>query len=223
MSIFDAEAKNYDKWYETPAGRFVDETETALAFGMFKPASGAHILDAGCGTGNFSLKLAKMGLKVTGVDFSEGMLKQAEKKMLEAKLPIEFEKGDLYRLNYEDESFDAVISMAAFEFLKEPQKAFKELMRVVKKGGRILIGTINRDSSWGELYQSEEFREHTVFRHAAFKTMDEMEALEPDCVLEKGYCLFVPPGAPETSFCREMEDKLSKTERGGYLCLLWKK
>lgn len=223
MSFFDIVARDYDAWYDTAQGGFVDETETALAFRMFSPIPGSRLLDAGCGTGNFSLKLAEMGVEVTGIDISEEMLSLARIKTGEAGYPVMYRKGDLYDLPFEDESFDAVFSMAAFEFIKEPRKAFDELMRVTKKGGTLLIGTIHGDSPWGELYQTEEFKEKTVFKHADFKTMDAMVDLCPEKVIDKGSCLFMPPTAPEEDFCWKVENSLSKTERGGYICLMWRK
>src|SRR6056297_173562 len=223
MSFFDIEAESYDQWYETPMGGFVDETETALAFRLFNPVPGSELLDAGCGTGNFSLKLAEKGVMVTGVDISEEMMSIAKRKTAEAGFSIDYKYGDLYELPFGDESFDAVFSMAAFEFIKEPQKAFDELMRVVKKGGILMIGTINGDSTWGELYKTKVFKEKTVFKHADFKTMDEMETLCPEKLIDKGACLFMPPSATEKDFCWEVENTLSKDERGGYICLMWKK
>ncbi|MBK5252825.1 MAG: class I SAM-dependent methyltransferase [Peptostreptococcaceae bacterium] len=223
MSFFDIEAQKYDAWYDTTQGGFVDETETALAFSMFSPMPGSKLLDAGCGTGNFSLKLAEKGVRVTGIDISEEMMSVARIKTEKAGFDVEYRLGNLYCLPFEDESFDAVFSMAAFEFIKEPQKAFDELMRVTKNGGTLMIGTINGDSPWGELYKTKEFKEKTVFKHADFKAMEDMEVLCPEKLVDKGACLFMPPTAPEKDFCWESENSLSNKERGGYICLMWKK
>ena len=77
MTFFDEIVDRYDNWYQSPLGRFADDVETRLAFDLFKPLKGMKILDAGCGTGNFSIKLAEAGAFVTrnrGVKFSNSSL-----------------------------------------------------------------------------------------------------------------------------------------------------
>lgn len=223
MAVFDAEATKYDQWYETKLGRFVDEVETKLAFSLFLPKPGMKILDVGCGTGNFSIKLAKMGCEVVGIDISDEMLTKARKKSRDLGMNIEFYNMDIYDLKFEEETFDGVFSMAAFEFIKEPQKAYEEMFRVLKKNGELLIGTIHRDSSWGSLYMSDEFQKNTVFKYASFKSMEELTQLDSKRLKAKGECLFIPPNAPDEVINMEQEREYSKKERGGYICALWKK
>jgi ubiquinone/menaquinone biosynthesis C-methylase UbiE len=223
MRIFDDEANSYDSWYESKMGAFADEVQTQLAFRLFKPKKGMHVLDVGCGTGNFSIKLAKMGLKVTGIDVSDNMLKVAENKAKAEGLNIDFFNMDAHDMRFKDNSFDGVISMAVIEFIDKPERTLKEMFRVVKKGGRILIGTINRDSKWGELYLSKEFRENSVFKYAFFKTMDELMKLYPEKPIGIGWCLFIPPDLPEDKISMDAEKQLSTTERGGFICALWVK
>ena len=223
MSIFDPEAKTYDIWYDTKMGAFADMVQTKLAFELFEPKKGMHVLDVGCGTGNFSIKLAKMGLKVTGIDVSVNMLNVAESKAKAEGLEIDFINMDARDIKFEDNYFDGVISMAMLEFIREPSTVLREMFRVVKKSGRILMGTINRDSKWGDLYLSEEFRENSVFKHASLKTIDELIKLHPEKPKATGQCLFIPPGMPEDRISLETERELAATERGGFICALWVK
>ncbi len=223
MAVFDKEAASYDDWYKTKMGNFIDEVETNLAFRLFKPTEGMKVLDIGCGTGNFSIKLAKMGCEVIGIDVSNEMLERAKIKAKEENLDIKFYNMDVYNINFKDESFDAVFSMAAFEFIKEPQKAINEIFRVAKRGSQILIGTINKDSKWGELYLRDSFREDSVFSHADFKTMDDLKSLNPEHLIDTGECLFIPPNIDEEEINIEKEKELSSRERGGFICALWKK
>ncbi|MTI66528.1 MAG: class I SAM-dependent methyltransferase [Firmicutes bacterium] len=222
MAYFDKEAKEYDNWYNTIKGDFVDKVETKLALSMFNIKRGMKVLDIGCGTGNFSIKLAKMGCNVIGIDVSEDMLKEAEKKALDEGLNIEFKKMDVYNLDF-DEKFDAVFSMAAFEFIKDTKKALDEMFRVVKNGGQILVGTINKDSKWGEFYLSDEIRKISVFKYADFKTLDNLINYKKESLISTGECLFIPPIAKEEDFNLKNEKKLSTKERGGFICALWEK
>lgn len=223
MAVFDRESKEYDQWYESTMGQFVDEVETKLAFRMLKPKKGMKVLDVGCGTGNFSIKLAKMGCDVVGIDLSEEMLKIAKDKAKKEELAIAFHNMDVYHLDFPDNEFDAVFSMAAFEFIKDPNRAYGEMYRVLKPGGQMLIGTINKNSSWGRLYLSKEFQENTVFQYADFKTKEEMEELDQDHLMDSKECLFVPPDSDEEEFTMEREQALSQKERGGFICTLYQK
>ena len=223
MAVFDSIAGSYDSWYESKLGTFVDKVETDLAFKLFKVKKGMKVLDIGCGTGNFSIKLAEMGCEVVAVDVSEDMLDIARKKVHDKGLAIELRFMDVYSLEFKDECFDAVFSMAAFEFIKEPEKAMGEIFRVVKKGGQVLIGTINRDSEWGELYLSKEFQQNTVFKHADFKTLDDMKKWRRENLFAAGQCLFITPNSTEDEINMEKERELSANGRGGYICAMWVK
>lgn len=223
MAIFDDKAIDYDVWYKNKMGKFADDVETKLAFSVFTPTEGMRVLDVGCGTGNFSIKLAEMGCKVIGVDVSEEMLKIAREKIREKGLNIEFHQIDVYDISFNDNEFDAVFSMAAFEFIKEPKQAYNEMFRVLKPGGQLLIGTIHRDSSWGKLYMSKSFQESTIFKYADFKSLEELEALDKKNLVSSGECLFIPPDALEQDITMEKEEQLSKTEGGGFICALWRK
>jgi len=223
MAVFDIIAKGYDEWYKGGIGKFADEAETRLAFDLFSPKKNYRVLDVGCGTGNFSLKLAARGCRVTGIDLSEGMLEVARKKAEEIKPEVLFKPMDVYNLGFPDNHFDGVFSMAAFEFIAEPAKAYSEMFRVLKPGGSLLIGTINPESKWGELYLSEDFRKNSVFKYASFTTMEELKGLDRENLKKAGECLFLPPDVSPGSISWDEEKRLSTTERGGFICALWEK
>ena len=224
MALFDKEAENYDNWYETKMGEFVDKVETDCAFSLFQPEPGMNILDVGCGTGNFSIKMARKGANVTGIDISEKMLEIARNRASQEELTIEFKKMDSQSLMFPDNFFDAVFSMATIEFLSNAQKMIEEMFRVCKKGGSIVLGTINKDSDWGRLYQDPEFQKNVpVFRHAYFKSPKDLSRIKQEYLVKIKECLFIPPDTPEIEISLENERKLSASNRGGFFCILWRK
>lgn len=223
MAVFDRKADDYDRWYGSKLGKFVDKVETELAFSLFEPVPGMKILDMGCGTGNFSVKLAEKGCKVFGIDISEEMLKKAREKAQKRNLDIEFYNMDVYNISFPDENFDGIFSMAAFEFIKEPQKAYDEMYRILKRNERLLIGTINRESKWGEFYISRSLKGNSIFKYADFKSMNDLKSLNSKEIINSGECLFLPPNVEENNITMEFERKLSYSENGGFICVLWKK
>lgn len=223
MADFDKKAPDYDAWYVTPMGALVDQLETDCAFRLFDVPAESLVLDAGCGTGNFSMKLAKKGNRVHGVDVSEPMLEVARNKVRSENVDITFHHMDVYKLDFPNETFDAVFSMAAFEFIEHPQDVLQEFFRVTKPGGHVLVGTITGDSSWGLQYRSQMERPDSVFHHAHFKTAEEMTTLFPDRLIDHETCVFFPPNAPDEALSLELEKEWSKKAKGAFVCVLWEK
>lgn len=221
MQIFDSEAETYDQWYETPLGKFVDSLETREIISLLHPTKGMNVLDAGCGTGNYSIKLARLGCLVTGVDVSEKMLDTARKKAKGAGHAISFINSNIESLPFASEQFDAVVSVVALEFVENQQKAFDELFRVVQKGGKIVVGCINRDSAWGELYLSDYFQKNTVFKYAKLLDIDSIRSVHPNELLLIRESLFIPPEIDENDISLALEEKLSRTNKPGFLSALW--
>ncbi|MFC1919860.1 class I SAM-dependent methyltransferase [Chloroflexota bacterium] len=223
MAIFDQIAEHYDSWYDDEKGSFIDRVETELAFRLLKIEKGMQVLDFGCGTGNFSVKLAKKGCRVTGVDVSEEMLKIARSKAVMQRFDIDFIRITGDELAFEDSYFDAVVTMATFEFIKDSLKVLAELFRVVKPGGQVLVGTIAKDSAWGEYYESESHQNDSVFKYAYFKTLQDLMSWKKDNLIGTGECLFIPPVSDEHEFNIDQENELAGTRKGGFICALWGK
>ena len=173
MVFSDQEAQEYDDFFSSKLGAFVDEVETEQAFKLFQPESNSLVLDAGCGTGNFSFKLAKKGCKVTGIDISQPMLEKARNKLKNSpkNLAVEFKQMDALNLDFAAEHFDHAFSMATVEFIPDDKKPkfIKELLRVVKPGGRVLVGTITKDSDWGQMYRQQAQSRDSVFSEAEYR------------------------------------------------------
>ena len=109
-----------------------------------------EVLECACGTGMFSLPVAKKCRRLTATDFADKMLRQARKKCKDFSNVV-FEKADITNLRYGDECFNKVVAANVIHLLDDPAAAMSELMRVCKKGGAVIIPTYiiedNRTSS----------------------------------------------------------------------------
>jgi SAM-dependent methyltransferase len=120
------------RWSRLLAPRFIDFAGVA---------SGARVLDVGCGTGNLALCLAEnpdIGL-VTGVDFSPVYIDHARRRSSDPR--ITFDVGDACALPFEDASFDHSLSMLVLQFIPEAATAVGEMRRVTRPGGTVAAAT----------------------------------------------------------------------------------
>jgi len=96
---------------------------------------GQRVLDLAAGTGTSSEPYADGGIDVVACDFSEGMLQVGRRR----RPDIDFVQGDAMNLPFEDESFDAATISFGLRNVQDPDKALREMLRVVKPGGRLVV------------------------------------------------------------------------------------
>ena len=97
---------------------------------------GKKLLEIGCGRATSSIYQAlKLGISVVPTDYSEEALKIAKRNLRKYGVVADPKKEDLYHMSFDDESFDAVISLGVMEHIEEPEMAYREMQRVLKKGG----------------------------------------------------------------------------------------
>lgn len=110
------------------------------SYAMMNVQAGHDILDVGCGVGDDVVALARLGVaRVVGVDNSETMIQEAQRRVDGLDLPVEFRVADVYALPFPGQSFDGCRADRLFQHLAEPQLALVELVRVTRPGGRMVI------------------------------------------------------------------------------------
>ena len=110
-----------------------------------------RVLECACGTGAISIFIAPVCKELLATDYSVGMLKQAKKKLKNYD-NIEYKMVDITDIEAEDNTFDIVVAGNVIHLLPDPQRAMKELTRVCKDGGRLVIPTyINGDEGTNKL------------------------------------------------------------------------
>jgi ubiquinone/menaquinone biosynthesis C-methylase UbiE len=110
---------------------------------------GHLVLDAGCGTGIDAAQMAALvgsSGHVFGVDFSQAMIVSAKTNTATSQLPLTFRQGDICQLHFEDNFFDRCRADKTFQHLSDPRAALKELIRVTKRGGKIIVADPDHDS-----------------------------------------------------------------------------
>lgn len=185
---------NYDKYYDTAQGRIVGRIEKEAIYSYLEPRTGLKLLDIGCGTGHYSIDLARMGLEVIGIDVSQAMLKKAQAKATEAGVTMHFTEADALCLPFADETFDLVLSADSMEWVADFPVALQEAYRVLKTGGRLVVGFVGRDNAWWRFYAEEASRKpDSPFYYARFYTLDELLAAMPGQEVRGKAAVFVPP------------------------------
>lgn len=223
MALFDSDAERYDSFNSTPFGDFINNIETELIIQMLKLKRNLNILDLGCGTGNLSVKLAKFGCCVTGIDISEEMLNVARTKAKAEKVIIRFLNMDAHKLDFKKDSFDIVISLRTIEFVDEYEEILKEIFRVTKEKGKILIGTVNKNSKLAQMYMNDYYQKYSIYRYANFKEKNDLILYKKEKLAAYKEYAFVPPDSKPEDISLEKEKEFSHTEPGGYMFMLWQK
>lgn len=147
--FWDRVAPLYDFFENTFNRAVYDGTGEAVAR-MIRPDD--RVLECACGTGAISVAIAQVCARLVATDYSEGMLSQARKK-LATHSNVTVEQADITALSYATDSFDVAVAGNVIHLLPDPAQALRELARVVKPGGTIIVPT----------YVIPKKRAHTMF------------------------------------------------------------
>jgi ubiquinone/menaquinone biosynthesis C-methylase UbiE len=140
-TIMNANKALWEKGDFTKLAETMRESGTALvsSLGITKNLT---VLDLGCGDGTTAIPEARLGAKVLGVDIARNLVAAGNERVkAEGLTNIHFQEGDAIDLNeLGDASFDLVVSIFGAMFAPKPFEVAKELVRVTKPGGRIVMG-----------------------------------------------------------------------------------
>lgn len=142
---FDQQADEYLATYDRQDDlrSFIFSERKRIVFELFD-APGGTVLDIGCGPGVFADRLSQLKCRTYGVDLSQKMAALAQGR----GFPLSsFMVGGIVQLPFKDNSFDSVLCSGVLEYLTEIESAIKEMSRVLKPGGRLIV-TFPNKSSW---------------------------------------------------------------------------
>ncbi|HSX09835.1 MAG TPA: class I SAM-dependent methyltransferase [Candidatus Saccharimonadales bacterium] len=154
--------------------------ETLIIQSLQRRVKEGIVLDAGCGNGKLTRRIAKAGYNVEGVDTSKQSIdflnKKAKQLSIDKKLHAQV--GSIFKLPFKKDYFDGVVCGEVLEHLKEDEKAIKELFRVLKRNGCCVVTVPAKMEKWDSVddvsghirrYTKEELREK--FEKAGFTVL----------------------------------------------------
>ncbi len=195
-SPFDMLASEYDAWFEKE-GKLIFDIEVK-AFQEVLHLLPKPWLEIGVGSGRFAQAL---GIE-TGIDPSVKLLEIAKKRGITGHLA----RGE--ELLFEAKTFGTVFLIVTLCFVDSPLDVLRESRRMLKDGGKIVLGLVLRDNPWGQFYFAKKEEGHRFYQHATFYSYREISELlkRSGFTIEKVIStLFQKPGA-----VTEMESPLKK-------------
>lgn len=117
-------------------------------------APGTTLLDVGCGAGQIAIPAARAGVKVTGIDLAPNLVQQARDRARAEGVVALFDEGDAEQLPYNSDAFDVVLSLIGAMFAPQPAKVAAELVRVCRRGGRIIMANWTPAGFIGQMFRT---------------------------------------------------------------------
>lgn len=186
----------YRAWRASDLGRITDRIEEKLILGLIGPVEGKCVLDVGCGDGVLSVRLARVGADVTGVDADPHAVAAARERASRAGAAVTVIEGDARQLPFADDTFDMVVAITVLCFVAEAERAVNEMARVLRPGGRVVIGELGRHSLWAVKRRLSGWLGSKTWRAAHFRTVHELKRLATAARLDVGEvrgAVYYPP------------------------------
>jgi ubiquinone/menaquinone biosynthesis C-methylase UbiE len=211
VEAFGRYAENYDRWFDTPEGQILFKIEVESVKLLMKDLS-KPFLEIGVGTGRFAKEL---GID-TGIDPSLRLLEIAKKRGIRVK------KAEGEKLPFKDKSFGTIFILFTLCFVENPKMVLLEAKRVLKKGGKLILGIIDRDSPWGQLYLKKKAEGHSIYRYATFHSVYEVvKMIEHAGMAVKAYSSALCQSPSKIPYEEPVHTELIKN--AGFVCILAKK
>jgi ubiquinone biosynthesis O-methyltransferase len=177
IAVPDFAPKLYARWRASEIGATTERLERQLVLELIGDVSGRRVLDLGCGDGEFALELTKRGAVVTGIDSSPAMIDAAKKRATQHNADITFQVATAEQLPFAAEQFDVVTAITILCFVEEAGPVFCEIARVLRPGGRLVIGELGKWSTWAAARRLRAWLGSQLWRRGRFRTANELRGL----------------------------------------------
>ena len=189
----------YKGWRATSLGSLTEAIEQRLVLELMGDVGGVRLLDAGCGDGALVCEAAARGAEVTGIDPDEAMLITARTRAANAGVRATFLEGRAERLPFPDASFDMVVSITVLCFVPDAGSVLREMARVLRPGGRLVLGELGRWNLWAARRRVLGWLGSHTWKAARFRTAGELRILAEHegllVTMQRGAIYYPPVGA----------------------------
>jgi ubiquinone/menaquinone biosynthesis C-methylase UbiE len=116
-------------------------------------SAGTKLLDIACGSGQITIPMVKRGIEVTAVDLAQNLVDKANEYASAQGLNVRIEQGDAENLQFADGEFDVALSLIGSMFAPRPELVASEMLRVVKPGGKVIMGNWTPEGHVGQFFK----------------------------------------------------------------------
>ena len=166
--------QSYARWRSKRLGQITDALERQLLFETLDPIAGKTVLDVGCGDGALAADLVQRGAIVTALDADAAMIAAARRRSALASTPMELIVGQAEKLPFDDDTFDRVVAVTLLCFVGDAEQAIAEMARVLRPGGRLVIGELGYWSLWAAQRRVRRWLGNPIWRNTKFRSAREL-------------------------------------------------
>jgi SAM-dependent methyltransferase len=176
-AIPDLGPDTYVRWRASELATITEHLERQLILELAGEVSGKRVLDVGCGDGALAVELWERGATVAGIDVSHVMIEAARERARSRAADITFGVAAAEALPFPAEHSNTVVAVTVLCFIDDPAPVFREMARVLRPGGRLVIGELGKWSTWAAARRVRAWLGSPLWRKGRFRTARELRTL----------------------------------------------
>ena len=173
----DVTPDSYARWRSSFLGEVTERLEQHAILEAAGDLRGLSVLDAGCGDGAFAVAAWEKGARVSGVDASQAMLEAAHTRALGSGARVDLVHASVEELPFPAGTFDVVVMASVLCTVQDPLRAVSEAARVLRPGGRLVLGELHRYSIWALTRRFRGWLGNPFWRKIRFWTSEDLRRM----------------------------------------------